>query len=48
MKLGDYLTFWLIGNYVLIGAAYAWQKDWDRLLYWFGAVCIVTATVRMK
>ena len=48
MKWGDYLTYWLIANYVLIGLAYAWDHDWPRVQYWIGAVLIVGATVRIK
>lgn len=42
------LSYWLIGNYVLVGVAYAYQRDWWRLLYWLGAICIVLATVKMR
>jgi len=43
----DRLAYWLIGNYLLVGAAYAWQGDWWRMVYWTGAVLIVVATVKM-
>lgn len=42
------LAYWLCGNYVLVGVWYAVQKDWPRVLYWFGALCIVGATTVMK
>ena len=48
MKIGDYLAWWLIGNYVLVCLAYAYQGDGWRVLYWAGAILIVTATVQMR
>ena len=48
MKLGDWLSYWLICNYFAVGVAYGIQGDYWRILYWFGAVCIVLATVNMK
>lgn len=45
--LGDYLTYWLLFNYAVIGLAYAWDGDWNRVQYWVGAILIVYATVRM-
>lgn len=47
MRIGDWLAYWLVGNYILVGLAYAWDGQWWRVVYWLGAVLIVTATVRM-
>ena len=48
MNLGDKLAWWLVANYVVVGAAYAFSGDWVRVMYWAGAILIVTATVMMK
>ena len=29
--------------YVVIGAVYAWEANWPKVLYWFGAICITSA-----
>lgn len=47
MRFGDWLSYWLMGNYVVIGVAYAYEGEYWRVLYWAGAMMIVWATVRM-
>ena len=45
---GKTLAWWLVFNYIIVGLAYAYEGDYWRLLYWTGAICIVTATIMMK
>ena len=47
MTRANWLAIWLLGNYFVVGCAYAWQGDWWRVLYWAGAMGIVLATVKM-
>lgn len=47
MRLGDGLCYWLMAQYAVIGAVFAYEGDYWRCLYWAGAIMIVLATVRM-
>lgn len=48
MTFADKLALWLVFNYVLVGIAYGLQRDWWRVLYWIGAVCIVFSTIMLR
>jgi hypothetical protein len=48
MSIGDKLMIALWFEYLAIGLTYAYEANWPKVLYWFGAMCITGAVLWMR
>ena len=46
--MGDTFVKILIIEYIIIAIAYAFQKDWARVLYFVGAIILSLGVLGMK
>jgi len=46
--MGNTLVKVLICFYICIAAAYGYERDWARLVYWFGAIVLNVGVLTMK
>ncbi len=46
--VGDTFVKILIAEYLVIATAYAYQRDWARVLYFIGAIVLSVGVLGMK